>query len=134
MRFALIWAPLLLAAGQAGAEDGESSEDDGTIIMYRQGSIMGAALGCPIRHKGEEIVELGRNKFAEWQVPPGSYILTNKTSSIEVNVSPGQTKYVRCVIKSGMFTGRADLQIVDEDTFRENSDDFERKEVDSPFD
>ena len=100
MKLALSWAALILLAGQAGAEDGDGSEDGGTIVMYRQGSIMGAALGCPIHYKGKELVELGRNKFAEWQVPPGSYIINNETSSIEVNVFSGQTKYVRCVIKA----------------------------------
>ena len=132
MKLALAVAALILLTAQADAQDSEKSEDSGTIVMYRQGSIMGAALGCPIRYRGEELVELGRNKFAEWEVPPGSYILSNKTSSIEVNVFPGQTKFVRCVIKAGMFTGRADLQIVDEETFRKNSDDFERKEIAIP--
>ena len=132
MKLALSAAALILLGGQAEAQDGEESEDGGKIVMYRQGSIMGAALGCPIRYRGEELVELGRNKFAEWEVPPGSYILSNKTSSIEVNVFPGQTKFVRCVIKSGMLSGRADLQIVDEETFQKNSDDFERKDVAIP--
>ena len=132
MKLAISAVALILSAGQAGAQDSEKSEDGGKIVMYRQGSIMGAALGCPIRYKGEELVELGRNKFAEWDVPSGSYILTNKTSSIEVNVFSGQTKYVRCVIKSGMLSGRADLQIVDEETFRKNSDDYERKEIAIP--
>lgn len=86
MKLALSAAALILLGGQAEAQDGEESEDGGKIVMYRQGSIMGAALGCPIRYRGEELVELGRNKFAEWEVPPGSYILSNKTSSIEVNV------------------------------------------------
>lgn len=132
MKLALSAAALILLGGQAEAQDGEESEDGGKIVMYRQGSIMGAALGCPIRYRGEELVELGRNKFAEWEVPPGSYILSNKTSSIEVNVFPGQTKFVRCVIKTGMLSGRADLQIVDEETFQKNSDDFERKDVAIP--
>jgi len=93
---------------------------------------MGLALGCPIRYKGQEIVELGRNKYAEWEVPSGSYILTNKTSSVDVNVFPGQTKYVRCVIKPGFMSGRADLQIVDEETYREHSAEYERKDIAAP--
>jgi len=101
----------------------------GKIIMYRQSAIVGLGLGCPIRYKGQEIVELGRGKYAEWDVPAGSYILTNKTSSVEINVFPGQTKYVRCQIKSGFLTGRADLQIVDQESFTEHQADFERKDV-----
>lgn len=101
----------------------------GKIIMYRGSSVMGAALGCPIRYKGQEIVELGRGKYAEWQVPPGRYILTNHTSSVEVAVDPGEIRYVRCMIKTGMLTGRADLQIVDEESFDEHRNEYQLKSI-----
>lgn len=102
------------------------------IVMYRPGSIVGAGVACPIRYKGVELVELGRGKFAEWTVPAGSYILANKTASVEVNVVDGQTKYVRCQIKPGFMTGRADLQIVDKESYAENAAKFERKEITMP--
>ncbi len=101
----------------------------GKIVLYRQSSIMGAGLACPIRYKGREIVELGRGKFAEWDVPAGRYIVNNKTSSLEIAVEPGETRFVRCQIKPGFMTGRADLQVVDEETYSEHKADFERKEV-----
>ncbi|KKC26330.1 hypothetical protein [Sphingomonas sp. SRS2] len=101
----------------------------GKIVLYRPSSIMGAGVGCPIRYKEKEIVELGRGKFAEFPVPTGRFILTNKTSSVEVIVDPGETRYVRCTIKPGFMTGRADLQIVDAETFVEHQADFERKDV-----
>jgi len=101
----------------------------GVIVMYRPGAIMGMGLGCPIRYHGTEVVELGRNKYAEWHVPPGRYILTNKTASVEINVAPGESRYVRCQIKTGFLTGRADLQIVDRESFAEHASEFERKEV-----
>jgi hypothetical protein len=102
------------------------------IVIYRPGSIVGAGVACPVRYKGVEIVELGRGKFAEWDVPAGSYILANKTASVEVNLTPGQTKYVRCQIKPGFMTGRADLQIVDQESYAENAAKFERKEIATP--
>ena len=123
-------AVAVMSSAVVGQEQAPSPS--GKIVMYRQGAMMGLALGCPIRYKGKELVELGRNKFAEWEVPPGSYILTNKTSSVDVNVFPGQTKYVRCVIKTGFMTGRADLQIVDAETFGEHSAEYERKDVVAP--
>lgn len=116
---------LLLALAIAAQGDAES----GKIIMYRPGSIVGSAVGCPIRHEGKEIVELGRNKYAEWAVPAGRYVLMNKTSSLEVSVAPGETRYVRCTIKAGFMSGRADLQISDEKAFKEKSAEYERKEV-----
>lgn len=105
----------------------------GSIIMYRGSSVMGAAIGCPIRYKGREIVELGRGKYAEWAVPAGRYILVNGTASVEVSVLPGETRYVRCQIKAGFLTGRADLQIVDEESFAAHQADYEEKHVSSPF-
>lgn len=99
------------------------------IVMYRGSSVMGAALGCPIRYKEKEVVELGRGKYAEWVVPAGHYILTNKTASVDVHVDAGDTAYIRCQIKPGMLTGRADLQIVDKESFAEHQADYAKKEV-----
>ena len=99
------------------------------IVMYRPSSIMGMGIACPIRHEGKEIVELARGKYAEWTVAAGHYVLTNKTSSVDVAVNPGETRYVRCIIKPGFLTGRADLQIADEASFNEHSKEFEKKTV-----
>ena len=97
--------------------------------MYRGSSVFGAGVACPIRYKGQEIVELARGKFAEWSVPPGRYILNNHTSSIELSVNPGETRYVRCMIKMGFLAGRADLQVVDEESFNEHRSEFSQKDV-----
>ena len=121
------------AASAVSVESGAVSNSPGAIIMYRGSSIVGAALGCPIRYKGREIVELGRGKYAQWTVPPGRYILVNGTASAEVSVMAGETRYVRCQIKTGFLTGRADLQIVDEESFAAHRSDYEKKEVISPF-
>ena len=106
-----------------------ASSQVGTIIFYRGSNVVGAALACPIRYKGREVVELGRGKYAAWQVPAGRYILTNKTASVEVSVDLGEIRYVRCMIKTGFLTGRADLQIVDEESFAANRDSYEEKAI-----
>jgi hypothetical protein len=128
MRVILLLSGALLAAD---AHSAQVSTQQGKIVMYRGSSIMGAGLACPIRYKGQEVVELGRGKYAEWSVPPGRYILTNHTSSVEVAVDRGETRYVRCMIKTGMLTGRADLQIVDEESFNEHRDEYEQKQVET---
>lgn len=101
----------------------------GKIVMYRGSSIVGAGIACPIRYQGKEMVELSRGKYAEWVVNPGRYVLTNKTGSVEVSVGPGETQYVRCMIKPGFLVGRADLQIADEASFDEHSKEFEKKPI-----
>lgn len=110
---------------------GQETPAPGKIIFYRPGSIVGGAVACPIRYEGKEIVELGRNKYAEWIVPPGRYIFTNKTAGLEVTVMQGETRYVRCSIKPGFMSGRADLQISDRTSFEAKSAEFERKETNS---
>eukprot|EP00456_Euglypha_rotunda_P035462 TRINITY_DN27311_c0_g1_i1.p2 TRINITY_DN27311_c0_g1~~TRINITY_DN27311_c0_g1_i1.p2 ORF type:complete len:132 (+),score=19.86 TRINITY_DN27311_c0_g1_i1:17-412(+) len=104
---------------------------NGKIIFYRPGSVIGAAVACPIRHEGKEIVELGRNRFAEWTVPSGRYIFMNKTAGVEVTVMPGETRYVRCSIKTGFMSGRADLQISDRASFEAKAAEYQRKEIGS---
>lgn len=101
------------------------AEKSGTIIIYRRGTVVGLANACPVRVKGKQIVELGRSKAFVWQVKPGRYILENKTSSVEVSVDPGETRYVRCAMKMGVLTYRADLQIVDGTEYEELKSEFE---------
>lgn len=122
---------IFVALAAAAADPGTPSAG-GTIVIYRGSSVMGAAVGCPVRYEGREIVELGRGKYAEWAVPAGRYILTNKTSSVEVSVDAGETSYIRCEIKPGFMSGRADLQIVDQASFAEHRADFTKKDA-APF-
>lgn len=105
----------------------------GTIIIYRPGTIMGMGIACPVRYKGQEVIELGRGKYTEWVVPAGAYVLGNKSSSVEVRVAAGGTSYVRCQIKPGFMSGRADLQIVDESDFGGKKAEFEKKEPEVVF-
>lgn len=128
----LLFLAAALTAAPVIAQDGPAIEPvvtakPGAIVMYRSSSIMGAGIACPIRYKGAEVTELGRGKFTRWEVPAGRYILTNKTASVEISVEPGETRYVRCQIKAGFLTGRADLQVVDQESFTENQADYEEK-------
>ena len=116
----------LIAGTPAFAQDAPATS--GKIVIYRGGGVIGAAVACPVRYQGKEIVELGRGKFAEWNVAPGRYILTNKTASVEVHVNPGETRYVRCQIKAGFMSGRADLQIVDQESYS-SAGGLERKDI-----
>lgn len=100
-------------------------EPKGSVIFYRGESIMGAALGCPVRYEGNTIVDLDPGKYLEWKVRPGRYVLLNKTASVEVTVEDGKASYVRCVIKTGFMSGRSDLQLSDRATFEQHSADYE---------
>jgi hypothetical protein len=120
-----LWLLGLLALSAASAA--QVPPQTGKIIVFRSGAFFGAVLGCPIRHKGQEIASLGRNDYVEWNVGAGRYILTNKHSGVEVNVAPGETRYVRCEMKTGFSKGRADLQIVDDAEFSKSADQMTQK-------
>lgn len=128
----MLLALIAAAAGLPQETPAVVPQDHGTIVLYRPESIMGAAIGCPIRYKGTELVELGRGKFAEWSVPNGRYVLSNKTSNIEITVAPGERRYVRCVIKPGFMSGKADLQVVEQNDFDKHGKDYQRKEIHAP--
>lgn len=120
------FAPLLAQeVPSAPAESDATPSENGTIVLYRRGTVVGLANACPVRYKGSELVELGRSKAFTWSVKPGRYILENKTSSVEVTVDPGETRYVRCAMKMGIFTYRADLQIADGTEYEELKHEFE---------
>ena len=114
----------LAAVGEPPPANGDDNEN-GTIIMFRSRALMGAGVACPIRIKGVEVVELGRGKYFEMPVEPGRHILTNKTSSVEVNVEPGETRYVRCQMASGFLSARAKLEIVGPESFEPDREHYE---------
>ncbi|MGY6551568.1 MAG: hypothetical protein ACXIT4_06675 [Erythrobacter sp.] len=139
VRAAVLAAPAALLAAPLAAQDQAPVQQApaarsapvaegaaGTIMFYRRGTIKAAARACPIRYQGEEVTELARGRFAEWRVAPGRYVLENLSSSVEVNVAPGETRYVRCQIKGGLLGGWAELQIVDGTEFARHSDSLKR--------
>lgn len=134
---ALAVGAIVIAAPAAAVIDdvevATAPKPTGTIIIYREGSIIGAAIACPIKNKGQEVAELGRGKYVEWVVSPGRYILGNGATSIEVSVDAGETRYVRCKIKQGFFIGKSDLQIVDGEEFDKKKKDLEQKELNPDF-
>lgn len=117
---------LAVAVAPAMAQD--QAEAGGKIVVYRQGSMFGAAVACPIRIEGVEVAELGRGKYVELEVAAGRHILTNKNSSVEVTVEDGETRYVRCKIRAGILAGGAELQIVGPADFNEIARKLERKD------
>lgn len=102
-----------------------ASEKTSTIIVYRPGTVAGAAIACPVRIDGIKLVELGRNKQFVWQVKPGRYVLENKKGGVEVIVAAGETKYVRCVMKLNMVTYSAKLRSSDASEYAEIKEQLE---------
>ncbi len=71
---ALLSTPSLAqdATAPAAAVATTPASNSGKVVMFRPATVLGAAVACPIRFNGREVVELARGKFAEWAVPAGA--------------------------------------------------------------
>jgi len=101
---------------QADAQDARHSR----VIFYRTPILYGLARGCPIDYQGKEIVELGRGRFAEWDVPAGQYTLESRKKKLELMLAPGQTVLVECKVQGY-------LRLTDGQDFIPRVAEFERK-------
>ena len=127
----VILSIFFMLQGQVGAQtplevQGNKSSK---IIFYRTGTLLGAAISCPIRYRGMQLVELGRSRSAVFAVNPGNYIFSNDTSGIEVRVADGETAYIRCIINSGAFVGQSSLIQVSAEEFGRKSSGLKPKDV-----
>lgn len=91
------------------------AEGMGQIVFYRTGGLSGAALGCAVFDIGSEdkLSSLGAGRYFVLSAEPGER--TFKVNSLEskdeltLEVEEGETQYVRCKIKAGFMSGRANI-------------------------
>ena len=113
----LVLALAACIAGLGHAQTSEVKAATARIVFYRSSTLFGAAIACPIRYKGQEVVELGRGRKATLTVSPGNYVFSNGTSGTEVRVADGETAYIRCVINPGAFVGQTNFIQVSAEEF-----------------
>jgi len=96
----------------------------GQILFYRTGSIMGAALGCAVFDVdgSEKISSLGAGKYFIVHSEPGERQFKVKSleakDTLTLEIEEDETQFVRCKIKSGFLSGRADISPSSEKEFR----------------
>lgn len=138
MMYKTMMAGLLLAAGTAPAlaeeapapiktksgEVGAAPADQGQIVFFRPGSIMGGALGCTVREiqNGSEaqVARLGSGKYFAVTAASGKHQYFTKgeaTDRLNLEVEAGETYFVKCNIAMGVVAGRANLSPSDRATF-----------------
>ncbi len=99
-------------------------EGKGQIIFYRTGGLGGAALGCAVFNAGEEdkLSSLGSGRYFVLVSDPGERNFTVKSletkDQLTLEVEEEETQFVRCKIKSGFFSGRANIAPSSESEFR----------------
>lgn len=96
----------------------------GQVLFYRTGGFSGAALGCAVFDVGAEdkLSSLGAGKYFILVSEPGPRSFTVKSletkDAIALEIEPDETQFVRCKIKSGFLSGRADIAPSSESEFR----------------
>ncbi|MFN7157390.1 hypothetical protein [Erythrobacter cryptus] len=119
-------APAALAQDKAEGEFKIPTppEGKGQVIFYRTGGISGAALGCAVFDAGAEdkLSSLGAGKYFVLVSDPGPRSFTVKSleakDAMTLEIEEGETQFVRCKIKAGFMSGRADIAPSNESEFR----------------
>ena len=97
----------------------QTSQNKGTVYMYRVGRAMGMVLKTQIKVNGQDAGGLGNNSYFEWELEPGVYTFScyTKESSpvVEIEVKANEKYYLRQDQRIG-FTdgGRVTLKKVDD--------------------
>ena len=96
----------------------------GQVIFYRTGGLSGAALGCAVFDVGaaDKLSSLGAGRYFVLVSEPGPRSFTVKSletkDALTLEIEPDETQFVRCKIKSGFMSGRADIAPSNEAEFR----------------
>ena len=113
-------APITTKSGTVGAAPAGKAQ----VVFWRPGTIIGGALGCTV-HEGQgkvgtEIARLGAGKYWVIVADPGkhTYWTTGEaTDTLNMELEPDETYFVRCSIGMGVMSGRAQVSPSDRAAF-----------------
>jgi hypothetical protein len=84
----------------------------GQVVFWRPGKFVGSAIRCTVREDGKMIGRAGNGKYFVYSATPGPHRFTTKTEAtdtLNVEVEPDETTYVKCAIGMGVMAGRPNL-------------------------
>src|SRR5688572_15937093 len=96
-------APVVIPAPAAGT---------GQVVFFRPGKFVGSAIRCTVREDGKMIGRAGNGHYFVVSAAPGAHRYTTKTEAtdtLNVEVEPDETTYVKCSIGMGVMAGRPNL-------------------------
>jgi hypothetical protein len=96
-------APVVIPAPAAGT---------GQVVFFRPGKFVGSAIRCTVREDGKMIGRAGNGHYFVVTAAPGAHRYTTKTEAtdtLNVEVEPDETTYVKCAIGMGVMAGRPNL-------------------------
>ena len=120
--FTIIMAALAATAGApAIAGDTEApaaislpapAPGQGQVVFFRPSAFVGSAIRCTVREDGKMIGRAGNGRYFVVPATPGKHSFTTKTEAtdtLNVEVEPDETTYVKCKIGMGVVAGRPNL-------------------------
>jgi len=90
-------------------------ENMGLVYIYRPGKAMGAAVSYQVKANGVPITRLNPGGYYAYLAKPGEIEFsakTESTSSITIDIKPGETYYLKGTVGIGFFVGRPHLVVV----------------------
>lgn len=96
-------APAVIAAPAPGT---------GQVVFFRPSKYVGWAIRCTVREDGKMVGRVGNGDYFVLPATPGAHRFTTKTEStdtLNVEVEPDETTYVKCAIGMGVMAGRPNL-------------------------
>lgn len=84
----------------------------GQVVFFRPGKFVGSAIRCTVREDGKMVGRAGNGKYFVLLATPGPHRFTTKTEAtdtLNVEVEPDETTYVKCAIGMGVMAGRPNL-------------------------
>jgi hypothetical protein len=93
-------------------------ENMGLVYIYRSGKMMGAAISYKLRANGVVVTTLTPGGYYPYITKPGEIEFSAKTeatSSVTIDVKPGETHYIKGTIGVGFLVGRPHLVVVPTD-------------------
>ena len=92
----------------------------GQVVFFRPGKFVGSAIRCTVREDGKMVGRAGNGKYFVLPATPGPHRFTTKTEAtdtLNVEVEPDETTYVKCSIGMGVMAGRPNLSPATADDF-----------------
>lgn len=122
-RLAIVAMAALLGACASGPKHAEIQSSiptvkagEGRLYIYRESSMMGAAIQPSILVNGKVVGQSKPGGFFFVDLAPGSVEVSTSTEvekKLSLTLDAGQTRYVRTVIGFGLLVGRVYPELVD---------------------
>ena len=101
-----------IAADKAPAVISAPAAGTGQVVFFRPGKFVGSAIRCTVREDGKMIGRAGNGNYFVFPATPGAHRFTTKTEAtdtLNIEVEPDETTYVKCAIGMGVMAGRPNL-------------------------